>query len=403
MRSRAALILSVVIIAVLVVAFYQTAATATRGGNDTPLYSMRRYDPYGSAALFEVLKETGHDVHLRENAHFNDSMKGVLVQILTENDGIRVDVKRLLRWVKDGNTVVIFSRSRPEIAEELGLRYPSKGNPPDTKESEKLEREMSPPSQRVSETVSVVDPRFATSDELVLVDPVPFESSEGDSAWQPMLENDRGTFGWSRRHGSGEVIVIGSPTLPLNGWLREGGNLEFLLHLTAGKTIYLDEWAHGFGSGGTIVGLLRDFGLTPLLFQMVFVVGLFAWNGRGQKLIDPPLKHRGRSSVEQIKTLGYLYSQSMNPKTSLELVEKEIRRRLAEKYHTTPEQLPHRLSSLQNNGNSKDYQEISEWLSTLDRWRQELPAIPTRKFEADLKRLLTESYRLLAEGQSERH
>lgn len=403
MRSRTALILSSMIIVVLIGAFYQTAATATRGGNDTPLYSIRRYDPYGTAAFFEVLKEAGHEVHLRENAHFDDSMRGVLIQILAEKDRDRVDERELLRWVNDGNSVVILSRTRPLIAEKLGLGYPTKGIPPDTKASEKLDHEMTPPRERLSETASVVDPRFLTEDDVILVDPIPFLPTDEESAWQPLLKNERGTLGWTRRHGAGEVIVIGSPTLALNGWLTDRGNLEFLLKVGAGKAIYLDEWAHGFGSGGTIVGLLRDFGLTPLLLQLVFVVGLFAWNGRGQKLTDPPIKHRGRSSVEQIKTLGYLYSQSMNPKTSLELVNKEIRRRLTEKFHTTPEQLPHRLTEFLSKSDPKVQREISEWLATIERWEQHSPAIPTRKFEADLSRLLTESHRLLVEGQSERH
>ncbi|MBX9656716.1 DUF4350 domain-containing protein [bacterium] len=403
MRSRTALILSAIIILVLIGAFYQTAATATRGGNDTPLYSIRRYDPYGTAALFEVLKETGHEVHLRENAHFDDSMKGVLLQILAEKDRDRIDEKELLRWVNDGNSVVIFSRTLPEIAAELGLGYRTKGIPPDGKASERLEREMTPPRERLSETAKVVDPRFSTAEDVTLVDPVPFEPTDEESAWRPFLKNEQGKLGWTRRHGAGEVIVIGSPTLALNGWLSDRGNIELLLKLSEGKTVYLDEWAHGFGSGGTIVGLLRDFGLTPLLLQLAFVVGLFAWNGRGQKLTDPPMKHRGRSSVEQIKTLGYLYSQSMNPKRSLELVNKEVRRRLTEKYHTTPEQLPHRLTALLGKSDPNDQRQISEWLTTLDRWEQQLPSLPTRKFEADLSRLLTESHRLLVEGQSERH
>jgi len=401
MRSRAALFLSFVIVFFLIAAFYQTAAIATRGGGDAPLYSTRRFDPYGTAALLGVLKETGRDVRLRENAHFDESMKGTLLQILAKEDQERVDEKSLLRWVNDGNTVVIFSRFRPEIAKQLSLGYPTKGNPLDAKAVEELEQETTPPRERLDEKASVVDSRFSTTEEVILVDPVPFEPTKDDTKWQPLLSNAQKTFGWSRRHGAGEVIIIGSPTLPLNGWLKEGGNLEFLLQLTAGKTIYLDEWSHGFGAGGTIVALLRNFGLTPMLFQLAFVVGLFAWNGRGQKLTDPPIKHRGRSSVEQIKTLGYLYSQSMSPKTSLELVGSEVRRRLAEKFHTSPEQLPQRLDQLRTKGNLKEWQEIGEWLATLERWERELPPIPTRKFEADLSRLLTESHRLLSEGQSE--
>lgn len=401
MRSRAALFLSFVIVFFLIAAFYQTAAIATRGGGDAPLYSTRRFDPYGTAALLGVLKETGRDVRLRENAHFDESMKGTLLQILAKEDQERVDEKSLLRWVNDGNTVVIFSRFRPEIAKQLSLGYPMKGNPLDAKAVEELEQETTPPWERLDEKASVVDSRFSTTEEVILVDPVPFEPTKDDTKWQPLLSNAQKTFGWSRRHGAGEVIIIGSPTLPLNGWLKEGGNLEFLLQLTAGKTIYLDEWSHGFGAGGTIVALLRNFGLTPMLFQLAFVVGLFAWNGRGQKLTDPPIKHRGRSSVEQIKTLGYLYSQSMSPKTSLELVGSEVRRRLAEKFHTSPEQLPQRLDQLRTKGNLKEWQEIGEWLATLERWERELPPIPTRKFEADLSRLLTESHRLLSEGQSE--
>ena len=402
MRSRTALFLSIVIVAVLCVAFYQTASIATRGGDDAPIYSTRRYDPYGTAALRSLLAETGHDVRLLENAHLNDTQRGVLVQVLSNESKSNIEAKALLDWVAEGNSVVIFSRKVPDASEKLGLTFSSEGNAsPNIWVAEKIERKVTPPNERPVVTVPFVDDRFKDIAAAVLVEPVALKPETDESAWVPLLESDKNVFGWSRRHGSGEILVVGSPALPLNGWLTAGGNLDFLLRVFGDKTIYIDEWSHGFGSGGTIVGLLRDFGLTPMLLQLVFVVGLFAWNGRGQKLAEPPVRHRGRSSVEQIKTLGYLYAQSMSPRKTLQLIDHEVRRRVAEKLRCPVEHVEQRLATLAARDESKNQPPMGDWLKTLK--ELEKSTLSPKKVEAELSRLLTESNRLLAEDQLERH
>ena len=44
--------------------FYRMSYVASRGGDAAPLYSTQRYDPYGTAALYQLLSEQGVDVRI---------------------------------------------------------------------------------------------------------------------------------------------------------------------------------------------------------------------------------------------------------------------------------------------------------------------------------------------------
>jgi hypothetical protein len=138
-----------------------------------------------------------------------------------------------------------------------------------------------------------------------------------------------------RPAGKGRLIAVSSPTPILNARLVDAANLEFVMALLGppaegkGGQVLFDEWSHGLGHGGTMIGFIRDVGLLPVVLQLMAVVALYVWATSGYS--GPPREavRRRRSSAEQIETLGHLYGQSLREGLVVEKVYEEVRRRLA--------------------------------------------------------------------------
>jgi ribosomal protein L37E len=105
--------------------------------------------------------------------------------------------------------------------------------------------------------------------------------------------------------------VARSSTPALNQTLGEGGNLALVLGLTRGRPVWFDAWSLGMGHTGTVMGLIRQFGMLPAILQVVLVIVVYHWSGRGHQRTPPARPRRRRASSEQLQTLGYLYARSM--------------------------------------------------------------------------------------------
>ena len=314
---------------------YRLSSMATRGGDGAPLYSTRRFDPYGTAGLSALLREIGHPVRVLNRRSLPPAGSFVLLQARPgssdkEHDPTeaRIPTKSLLAWVDQGNTWVYASRSLDDSMLGLGLTEPH-GNWTKPKVLEAEKRGLSPDVLRQATVEArVIDSRFQTSEPISLVDPAIFEPKE-DSGWSPLAKTEEGVVAYSKKHGAGEIIFIGAPTPLLNHGLAEGGNLDFLLKLVKDREVLIDDYSLGFQQSGTLMGIVRDLGLLPFVFQMLLCVGLFWWSGRGESRSVCFREVPRRSSSEQIQTLGYLYQESLTSKMTWSLVVEEIRRRLA--------------------------------------------------------------------------
>jgi predicted Zn-ribbon and HTH transcriptional regulator len=155
------------------------------------------------------------------------------------------------------------------------------------------------------------------------------------------------------RIGQGKLIVVGSPTPILNGMLTQGGNLHFVLALISGNPVILDEWSHGIGHEATVIGFNRRVGLLPVLLQVLVIVILYAWSTSGFARQEDAPGQRQRSCIEQIETLGYLYSQSLDPEVTFERVYAEIQHRLAETLRCQPQEIADSLKLLDPSAKQK--------------------------------------------------
>jgi hypothetical protein len=119
--------LTLALIFAAVALFYFEARDASRAGDTTPLYSVRRHDPYGTAALRDLLVETGVKVRNLERPRLERTDQGTLVQVLPlpknpySYDETQAQSSALLQWIADGNTVIQFTRWRTELMDLAGV------------------------------------------------------------------------------------------------------------------------------------------------------------------------------------------------------------------------------------------------------------------------------------------
>ncbi|NOX57535.1 MAG: DUF4350 domain-containing protein [Planctomycetes bacterium] len=334
-------------------AFYALAAYASRGGEQAPLYSVRRYDPYGTAALYQVLERQGIDVSTIEQTRIPEhASPSTLIQILDRpaaglDEGLlefgsrpTLDPERLKKWMFDGNTVIQFSGFNTALMRICGVPHIDDDDSHGWRDIEAAMRSGTAPDDlewmtyeaRLVEGGPLSD-KLSVSQLLLQFHSPRLLSSKKTKTWQPIALTGASGVSASvmgiKQVGDGRLVVVSSPTLVLNGWLNVDGNLEVLLALVGDDRVLIDEWSHGFGHGGTIIAFITRLGLLPALVQVGFVILLFAWSTRGVQ--SPRLEQavRRRSSVEQIVTLGQLYSEVLGPEDLSARTQVEVKRRIA--------------------------------------------------------------------------
>jgi hypothetical protein len=351
MKHRLAMGVAIVAAGVLLMFFYQSASVSSRTGEDAPLYSVRRHDPYGTAALHDLLIERGVPVRTLERPALERDDHGILIQVLADNSQIRSDyqprVQAIVDWISRGNTVVQLTRSPTDLSEFVKLKPTTQPALSDLKTLHEFESnggapDQTPASIRHAESIPPGGP------ELMLWSPTRF-ADQKDIAWKPLARLGAGkdqTVAGEIAIGRGKLIVVGAPTPALNGTIGSSGNLDFLLGVIGDTPVIFDEWSHGIGHERTVISFLHDVGLLPLLFQAALVAGLYVWSTSGYGKPAEEGVNRQRSSVEQIETLGYLYSRSLGTAVTFERVNQEVQRRLAGALRCQPSELASRVPAL---------------------------------------------------------
>ena len=342
-------------------AFFELSAWATRGGEQSPLYSARRHDPYGTAALFELLAQRGADVGTLERAHPPAGFEGVIVQVLgaapDENDLFgpppELHPERVKQWMSRGNTVVQFTAHHTKLMETCEVPVatgPTVG--PTWKIIERHMIEGRPPEELPGSafpatwTAGAVSWQGVAGASPVLRAPIPL-ARESDAGWLPLAVTRPGEMVviGMRPVGRGRLIVVASPTPVLNGFLDLGDNLAMVLAMVGNGPVLIDEWSHGIGRPESISAMVRRVGLMPALFQVVVVLLLYVWSTMGHRRVDVAEVDRRRSSAEQIVTLGHLYGQVMPPDELATRGRAEVRRRIASVLGCPPAEIEAKASS----------------------------------------------------------
>ena len=363
MNTKRFYILSVstIVIVIGLWAFYNVSFWASRGGQSAPLYSVRRYDPYGTAALFELLRARGIQVNTLERSRPSRTDHGVIIQVLPvqstddnlQNEPQQLHTHRLKDWIAQGNTVVQLTATRTDLM--TACQVPFGEQRPDTKLWQSIEENMNKgivPDKLPGDMVYAYLKEQKTwtrnrqKHSIELRCPTPL-ASDPTGTWRPLAQDSLGNVvAATQRVGLGRLVIVASPTMVLNGSLATGAHLDMILDIVGDDPVLFDEWSHGIGQGGTIIGIIKSLGLTAVVFQLVFVVALYIWSTMGHRRAEIVHTKRQRSSVEQIVTLGYLYHRSMSARQITQRSRQEIKRRLAAALRCPTTGIEKKLASL---------------------------------------------------------
>jgi len=360
-------------------AFVTMAAWSSRGGQSAPLYSTHRYDPYGTAALLEILKVRRVDAAGHEHVRMREGQSGVLIQVLPEKHygGPAMDAESLRDWIADGNMVIQFTSHNSQLMAECGVIAKDEVSVGyDVKSGAELQAlRLSSLEQKSTwetfeeEMARGVAPEMVGWDEVWctwqsagwqelgagpmargLVVRSPLKLPGGTGIWRALAKTSMGSVtAGICTVGKGRLIVVGSPSPMLNSELAKGGNVDFVLAAVGERRVWVDEWSHGIGTGGTVMGVIREVGMLPVLVQLIFFVAVYAWSHLGARLRDVTERERRRACHEQVLTLGYLFESTLSAWEMRKRVHDEVHRRVAKVYRCSPALLPLRIEAKRGN------------------------------------------------------
>lgn len=363
MSKGAGLLIAVVAIALGVTLAYQSAVFSSRSGDDAPVYSARRHDPYGTAALMDLLVERGSTVRSLERPSLEADDHGVLIQVLPleqsrrSRGGFHLQTQQLADWIARGNTVVQLTRAPTDLMRHFKLTSTTQPSAKDVESIEDSEISGDMPAKvpgsvylaRIEVPQDEDEAMALLRDKrLTLRAPMEFaEQKQSKLHALARLPTKHGAMVAAEfRVGQGNLVLIGAPTPALNGTLGDEANLDFLLALIGKQPVIFDEWSHGVGHEATIMGFIHDVGLLPVLVQIALIALLYVWSTSGHAQRDDDEVPRHRSSIEQIETLGFLYSRSLSKEVAYDRVKTEVRRRLCDALRCKAEEVNARATQL---------------------------------------------------------
>ncbi|HEX3245356.1 MAG TPA: DUF4350 domain-containing protein [Chloroflexota bacterium] len=136
-----------------------------------------------------------------------------------------------------------------------------------------------------------------------------------DAAWAPLLINQRGVFGASRRLGQGRVYALTTPALFDNENLAENGNRDVLLSLLARHPevhrVAFDEYHHGLVRDPDLMSAVRGNAWGwALMYAVVATLLFLIWGGKRFGPAIVPERVMGRSTGDYVSALAGLLQRS---------------------------------------------------------------------------------------------
>ena len=321
MSRSLAWVLVVLLFGVFVAAAGYVLRVRADAGKGMPPYSIYSHDARrGAAEAAYVLHRAGWaPVALTRPVQYAGAA-GLLVLVQPEEDEdsqdeggpvTDADATAMLRWVEQGNTLLVLSKKATGVHRALDL-LPTEDA---TTEKQRFVKVALDPDLDSSSGYLRDIRSFSVGSESTL----PARAGALPLWW---VGDKLGAM--VVRHGKGRVILAADPSpATYNGlWERMDGaetlrddNLWFLVNVAAmdardGK-VYFDEYHHGFQSGGGLWGYLRYHGQHLLLLPLFLAVGvaIWAWAVRLGPAAPTPRTSEA-DAVDYASALARLYQQA---------------------------------------------------------------------------------------------
>jgi hypothetical protein len=242
-----------------------------RAGKGFPEYSVYSEDADGLAESARFLRNLGWEPVAVTRPVQHTRYRGLLVLAEPERSALlpgetpdipEGDVKALLRWVEQGNTLLYCSRHRTRLHDELGLGV--------------VTDEEAGPEDKV--LADVGDAGLYTEEvRRVAVEGRGSLDGPGLPLW--WVEGRPGAV--LLRRGKGRVLVTADPSPLTHRGLRREDNAVFVYNVALkdardGK-VYFDEYHHGLRSGGGFWGYLAYHGAGWVLAPAALLVAVGVW------------------------------------------------------------------------------------------------------------------------------
>jgi hypothetical protein len=268
----------------LLVILFGTFATAVayalllraEAGKDMPHYSVYSEEPDGLAATARFLRNHGWEpialARPVQQLPPGDSKPRLLIMVEPQpgsgtpdqEGGIgKAEARAILRWVEEGNTLLLCGRHINGIHQELGVVIST-----DLQAAEDETARVVALGEAGAYTDGIDSLQVEGRDEL--------QSGQGLPLW--WLDGRPGALLFQR--GRGRVLVVSDPSIVTRRGLGRVDNAVFLYKIAAlhagDDHIYFDEYHHGIRSGGGFWGYLhyhrQHWALVPILAAVAVAV-----------------------------------------------------------------------------------------------------------------------------------
>jgi len=377
MRQRLALIITLIIVVIVLVALNAASYVRVERVSDSenaPDRSTFNSGATGTQAFYDFLHESGYNVvRWREGASSLLSYSGVKPAVFVVIGELQVpysnrETREVLQWVESGGRLVIIDR-HPDRRLLAGLNnwaietqaFTSPWSELDPNDFEQMTNGVKPlrPSQPIvlaRNVDSVMPSRFMGFMTLTPgKEPQPTPTPENDEeessgseyertpsesgdvalnkdAPAPVvsLADERGALLPDYAYGKGSVVILSDPFIVANNGVGGADNLLLGKHVVAGRggLIAFDEFHQGRAT--THNALFQYFAGTPVLAicaQLMLIALAVVWS-RGTRFARPlPLAHVDRrSSLEFVASMAELQQRAKAHDLALENIYSRVRR-----------------------------------------------------------------------------
>ena len=316
----------------LVDALLSSLATPRRQETADPRPSSFHSTQFGARALHDLLgrlkMKTGRRLTPFADA---DSLSGTLV-LMDPSEGISpAELHALAQWVRAGGSLIYVAGRRDDVADTLGLQLRDL-------EGDTLRMWSTDDSMRAAVPV-----RHAWTDGVVKVDGfrrtfAPRSPALARAGAARLLAVDERPVAATFPLGRGRVVAWSDPRPLVNDTLRGSGAAPVFARAAAelargGRTVYFDEYHHGYRGGGSAVAgtlrFLRDRPWGHAAVQWLAVaLGLLLLAGRRFGAPVAPQPARRRSPLEHVEALAGAYRQGGARRTARRLLLAGLARRM---------------------------------------------------------------------------
>lgn len=281
--------------------------------------SSYRATPYGTLALYSLLKESSYNVSRFEKPFtaLRDREPGTLL-IVAPPDAHNPDQEEfeaLTKWVESGGLLIIIDR---QIDVSIGDA---------TAHTEPAEAKS---------TVHTLQPTLLTRgvERVALSEYASRVKIDSRSATYHIGDGQAAVVA-DAQVGKGRVVLLTDPYLVANNGISEADNVILALNLLAERPagpIAFDEYHHGYGASTAGGGLLSYFRGTPVpwMLAQIGLIAVLVVYSRGRRFGRPiPLKRERRTTnLEFVSSMANITRLAHATDLAMENIHAEFRKRL---------------------------------------------------------------------------